>query len=137
MYYTVCVFSKCGVEIYSRIGNKGLYFPTFFQFLFFHFFFCFLLHNISTYLLKNCFVMFLFYHIINHFCLSYSYEKNSFFYELKVQYHLWLIRSFGVYAYCICICQGHIIAFTKSYCFKIHSQNTSRVYQLVNVYGLI
>lgn len=109
LYYTVCVFSKCGVDIYSRIGNKGLYFPTFFQFLFFHFFFfCFLLHNISTYLLKNCFVMFLFYHIINHFCLSYSYEKNSFFYELKVQYHLWLIRSFGVYAYCICICQGHI-----------------------------
>lgn len=30
-----------------------------------------------------------------------------------------------------------VIAFTKSYCFKIHSQNTSRVYQLVNVYGLI
>lgn len=137
MYYTVCVFSKCGVDIYSRIGNKGLYFPTFFQFLFFHFFFfCFLLHNISTYLLKIVLLCFCFIILLIIFFELFIWEEFI-FYELKVQYHLWLIRSFGVYAYCICICQGHIIAFTKSYCFKIHSQNTSRVYQLVNVYGLI
>lgn len=69
------------VELTFTLGleTKVFTFQHSFNFFFHFFIFCFLLHNISTYLLKNCFVMFLFYHIINHFCLSYLYEKNSFF----------------------------------------------------------
>lgn len=111
-------------------------FKFFFFVLFFFFFAFYYIIFISTYLLKIVLLCFCFIILLIIFLGLFIWEEFI-FYELKVQYRLWLIRSFGVYAYCICICQGHIIAFTKSYCFKIHSQNTSRVYQLVNVYGLI
>lgn len=47
------------------------------------FFFCFYYIILAIISFKNCFVMFLFYHISNHFCQSYIYEKNLFFMKQK------------------------------------------------------